>query len=456
VKKIESLKLKGVHFAWEQRRFYPGRELAARTVGFVGIDNQGLAGLESHFDEIIRGTPEKRRVERDALGQVIDTSVSGAKLKGNDVILTLDKVIQFIAEKELNNKIKETRAKGGVVIVMNPENGEILAMADNPQFNPNEYNKYHRSFWNNRAVSSVFEPGSTFKMFVAASALDSSVIHPEEVVFCENGKYRVGDINVHEAHYKKYGKLSLREVLAKSSNIGAIKIGERMSPDTFYAYLKKFGVGAKTGINLPGESRGLFKSPEKWSGSTRAAVSFGQEVSVTPIQLVTAVSSIANGGLLLKPLIVKEIVKNGEKVKSFEKTVVRRVISKGSGKIMGDLLQNVVENGTGKRAQIPGYRVAGKTGTAQKALQHGRGYSKTKFISSFAGFVSSDDVPILSMVVIIDEPQTEKYGGRVAAPVFKSIASQTLRYLKVPSESNRVYREAGISVSDSLRRVKEK
>ncbi|MFH1994784.1 MAG: penicillin-binding protein 2 [Nitrospinota bacterium] len=438
--KVRKLNLKGVDFLNEGRRYYPSRELGARSIGFVGIDNQGLAGIEYYYDSYIRSAPKKIRTDLDLFNNLFEGEEQdgGNELKGIDLVLTMDKVIQHFAEHELRKQVKATNAVGGVVIVMDPMTGEVLAMADQPQFNPNEYDSYDKRLWSNKAVSHTFEPGSTFKVLLAAASIDSGLMKPTDTVYCENGEYRVGGLNIHEAHNKKYQDLTIKDVLAKSSNIGAVKIGEILESDQFYNYMQRFGIGSKTGIDLPAESNGLFRSIDRWTSSSLPAMSFGQELSVTPMQLITAVSAVANGGLLLKPRVVKGLSKEGHMVKTFNTEVVRRAISQDTSRIMTDLLENVVREGTGSRAAISGFRVAGKTGTSQKSKVDGGGYSSDKFIATFVGYFPAE-APRIAILVMIDEPQKEFYGGVVAAPVFKNIAERTAGYLNMVPDDNSLY-----------------
>jgi len=315
---------------------------------------------------------------------------------------------------------------------MDPYTGEILAMADQPQFNPNSFGQYKERDWRNRGVTDSFEPGSTFKMILTAAAIEEKIANQNDIFFCENGEYEIGGRVIHEANDHKYKWLTLKEIVGKSSNIGVIKVAQRLGAKNFYDYILKFGIGSKTNINLPGESAGKVRDIKEWSGVSLASISFGQEVSVTPLQLITAVSAIANGGILMKPYAIKAVEKDGMLANEFKPEVVRRVISEKTSRELSEILEYTVRYGTGQKAILEGYDVAGKTGTAQKASPDKKGYSEDKFISSFIGYVPSRN-PRIAILVIIDEPEGVAWGGEVAAPAFREIARQSLRYLKVPA-----------------------
>lgn len=431
---VESLNIKGIGFLKEGKRFYPKKELAGRMIGFVGIDNHGLSGVEHSYDEQLMINPGRLVIEKDAFGRSINFADDYEKSieKGYDLKLTIDEVIQYITEKELGGQVSKYRAKGGTAIVMDPYTGEILAMADQPQFNPNSFSQYKEREWRNRGVTDSFEPGSTFKLILTAAAIEEKIANQNDIFFCENGEYEIGGTVIHEAKDHKYKLLTLKEIVGKSSNIGAIKVAQRLGAKNFYDYILKFGIGSKTNINLPGESAGKVRDIKEWSGVSLASISFGQEVSVTPLQLITAVSAIANGGILMKPYAIKAVEKDGMAADEFKPEVVRRVISEKTSRELSEILEYTVRYGTGQKAILEGYDVAGKTGTAQKANQDGKGYSKDKFISSFIGYVPSRN-PRIAILVIIDEPEGVAWGGEVAAPVFREIAKQSLRYLKVPA-----------------------
>ena len=433
VKRIKALELEGINFVKETKRFYPNSEVAAHVIGFTGLDPEGLEGVEKRYDATILGGTGYLVTERDALGR--DVAFKGIVIKndanGHSVTLTLDKNIQYIAEKELAAAVNKCGARAGSVIVMEPQTGKVLAMANYPTFNLNTHASVHPQVWRNRAVADSYEPGSTFKALLIAAALEEKVIRPGDSFNCEGGSFGIGGRTIHDTH--KYGRLSVAEILKFSSNIGAAKIGSRLGPTRLHAYLKNFGIGEKTGIDLPGEAVGNLRSTSQWYPIDLATVSFGQGVSTSSIQLAAAFSAIANGGTLMKPYIVERITdKEGNVVKAFMPEVRRRVIAPETAKSVARMMEGVaVEGGTGTAAAVDGFRVAGKTGTAQKVDPVTRGYSHNKRTASFIGFVPADR-PRLTIVVVIDEPKTSPYGGVVAAPAFGAIALQSLCYLKVP------------------------
>jgi cell division protein FtsI (penicillin-binding protein 3) len=441
VEKLKQLDLAGIGFIAEAKRYYPKRKLAASILGFVGLDNQGLAGVEHFHHAVLKGNPQRSVLEKDARGRFLWTTAYAQEInKGKrDVVLTLDEVIQFIAERELKQQVREYQAKSGLAIVMDPYTGAIYALASAPEFNPNNYSAYPKQLWRNDAVASAYEPGSIFKPIVAASALEEGLAGPDDIFFCENGSFKVGKSSIGEASNHQFGWLTMRNIIAKSSNIGAIKIAQELGKNRFFDYMQKFGFGGKLGIDLPGEASGSLQSPPQWSGLSLASMSFGHEISVTPIQMVSAIAAIANGGVLIRPRITQAIVKNGTVEKTFEPEVIQTVISEETSRQMINILKSVVKTGgTGANAAIPGFEVAGKTGTAQKIDPATQSYSKTKYLASFIGFVPAD-APRLVILVMIDEPQKSYWGGEVAAPVFQKIARKTLRYLHIPSSLDRVF-----------------
>ncbi len=430
--RVQDLKLASVGFVRESKRFHPNRETAASIVGFVGLDPKGLEGLELQYDDYLKGEAAFSVVERDALGRLICSNGLGRRdgLTGNDLILTIDKTIQYLAEEELKKGMIKAKAKRGIVIVMDPRNGQLLAVAIYPQFNPNCFWEYPASAWRNRAITDSFEPGSTFKVFLLAASLEEGIVSRNNIFFCENGRYRVGKETVHDIH--PHAWLSVKNIVKVSSNIGAGKIGEELGKKKLYLYIRKFGFGKKTGIDLPGETQGLVRPCDKWSRIAVDTISFGQGISVSAIQLITGLSVIANKGRLMKPYVVKRIVNpGGTVIKEFKPQVVGRVISEETAKEVTYILKStVLKGGTGTTASLDGYEVAGKTGTAQKADLSSGGYLKNKYVASFMGFVPADD-PVVAILVVIDEPSGNYYGGQTAAPVFKTIAERTLHYLDV-------------------------
>ncbi|MCH7778641.1 MAG: penicillin-binding protein 2 [Gemmatimonadetes bacterium] len=432
--------LVGVGFIAETKRYYPKRKLAASTLGFVGLDNQGLAGIEHFHHAVLKGRVQRTVLEKDARGRFLWTTANAQDLNPGkqDVVLALDEVIQFIAERELNRQVKEYRAKSGLAIVMDPFSGAVYAMASAPEFNPNNYAAYPPHIWRNDAVASAFEPGSIFKPIVAAASLEEGLAGPDDIFFCENGSYQIGKSRISEASNHQFGWLTLRSIIAKSSNIGAIKIAQRLGNRRFYDYIRKFGFGRRLGVDLPGEASGTLRSIRQWSGLSLASISFGHEISVTPIQMVSAIAAIANGGVLIRPRLTQAILKNGVLDRTFEPEALQTVLSEETSRQMINILKSVVKTGTGAKAAIPGFEVAGKTGTAQKIDPKTQTYSKTKYLASFVGFVPAD-APRLVILVMIDEPQKTYWGGEVAAPVFQRIARKTLRYLHIPSSLDRVF-----------------
>ena len=432
--------LSGVRFRSEQKRFYPKRELAANVIGFVGTDDYGLAGIEHTYQEELKGVVYSQPIEQDGRGRNIQSlaSLSRSNLGNYDLMLTLDEVIQFTTEYYLKKQVERYKADSGMAVVMNPNSGEIYAMANVPQFNPNNYNKFTPETRKNNTVVSAYEPGSIFKPIVAAAALDRGIAQPQDKFFCEDGSFKIGGRSIGEASGHKYGSLSMQEIIAKSSNIGAIKIAQKLGKDSFYEYIRKFGFGEKTNIQLPGVSSGLLGKRNSWNERSLASISFGQEIAVTPLQMVVALSAIANGGTLMEPHIAKALMRDGKIIKEIKPKKIRRVISKKTSRQMMKILKFVVENGTGKKAAIDGFEVAGKTGTAQKYIRETKSYSKTEFISSFIGYAPADD-PRLVILVMIDNPKGRYWGGVVAAPVFVKIAEKSLRHLNVTSSKERIF-----------------
>ena len=429
---IKTLKLPGIFFLKENRRFYPNSQLAAHLVGFVGLDSKGLEGIEFQYDALLNGENQVWTAARDALGREIAMGKVPFEKEDHyrNIVLTIDKPIQHITETELDRGVEKWGAKGGMAIAMDPSTGKVLAMASYPTFNPNQFIQYRSKSWRNGAVSDVFEPGSLFKVFLAAAALEEQVVRPSDSFFCENGSYTVYDRTIHDT--SRHGWLTFQQILKFSSNIGASKVGEKMGRERFYRYISAFGFGEKTRINLPGEGKGIVHHPRYWPPVALDTISFGQGISVTGIQLVTALSAIANGGFLMRPYVVEKIMnEKAEVVQSFQPETVRRVISEETAKRMTWLLKASTEKGgTGEGAVPAGYGVAGKTGTAQKVDSLLAGYSDDRYISGFMGFAPAE-APKLVLLVVVDEPQGGNYGGVVAAPIFKAIVEKVLPYLQV-------------------------
>ena len=431
---VRELELDGVDFVTESRRFYPLKSLAAQVIGFCGTDGRGLEGLEFYHDSFLKGRESSRTVLRDALGRGFTAKGPPPESKpGHNLILTIDKNIQYIAEQALSEGTREFWAKSGMALVIVPRTGTILAMAHVPRFNPNAFDQYEPWLWRNRAITDSFEPGSTFKIFLSAAALESGLCKPGSEFYCEKGAYRIGKNVVHDV--RPYTALSLQDILKYSSNIGAAKVGEKVGPAYIYHKLKEFGLGERLDVDCPGETRGSLLPVGGWSEIDAVAICFGQGVSVSALQLAAAVSAIANDGLLMKPYLVQGMTDvHGRVIKSFQPTALRRAISSENAWRLTRMMERTVEKGgTGVRAALRGYKVAGKTGTAQKADPGGGGYAADKYIASFVGFVPAEN-PEIVVLVVIDEPQKHHYGGVVAAPVFRRIVRKTLRYLKIPPE----------------------
>jgi cell division protein FtsI (penicillin-binding protein 3) len=431
---IESLNLKGIYLQQENQRYYPKRELGAHVLGFVDVDEKGLGGIEHEYDYQIRGTSEKIVVMADAKQRWFDGS-EAQRDQGVNVVLTLDEKIQYIAERELASAIEKTHAPAGTVIVQDPNSGAILAMANWPKFNPNATTDVAPETRMNRATSAIYEPGSTFKLVTLAAAFDQNLVRADELFDCENGAVTVAGHLIHD--HKKYGLLTVADILANSSDVGAIKIALRLGSPKFYDYIRAFGFGSATGIDLPGESRGLLRRLEHWGSYSIASVSMGQEVGVTPLQMITAVSAVANGGLLYKPHVVQEM-RRGDQVLPLEGpsaiTEPRRVIRPETAATLRRLMEGVILHGTGEIARLDGWTAGGKTGTAQKIDPATGRYSRTNVIASFCGFAPINN-PAVTILVSIDSPAGYPHdGATVAAPVFKRIAEQLLPYLDVPRD----------------------
>lgn len=431
-KEVHGLRIGGLHFVTERKRYYPQATTAAHVIGFTGLDPRGLEGIELEYDQQLQGQPGRLVSLRDARGRGLasaDQLVQGG-VAGENLYLTLDRSLQYVAEKELARVVKETGAVGGTVVMMEPASGRILALASQPDYNPNLAGRYPASSRRNRAVTDMYEPGSTFKPFLLAAVLEEGLVRPNQKIYCENGRFSVGGKIIRD--HKKFKKLSLKEVLKFSSNIGFAKLGKTLGREKYYSYIRDFGFGEPTGIDLPGEVSGMLRQPSRWFEIDLAAISFGQGLSVTPLQIATAMSAIANGGLLMEPYLVEKITDaDGEIVMRRLPKVRRRVVSEKTAKIVKDMMISVTEpGGTGTRAALAGYRVAGKTGTAQKVDTVTGGYSPDKRVSSFVGFVPADN-PALVLSVTVDEPKGKTYGGLVAAPVFSRIAGQTLSHMNI-------------------------
>ena len=431
---LRSLGIKGIGFVTESQRFYPKRALAGQVIGFVGTDEVGLEGIEYGYESTLAGEAVHIMLERDARGRPIALRSDALRElpRGDDVVLTLDERIQFVAERELRGQITRVGAHGGVVVVMQPFTGEVLALANEPAFDPNHFRDATPKLWRERGITDTFEPGSTLKALLAAAAFEERLVRPDDLFFGEQGSIQVANLSIRD--HEKFSWLTFREVVEKSSNVGAIKVGQRLGKEHLYGYLTRFGIGSRTGVDFPGEAPGLLRPPQQWSEVSLASVSIGQEVAVTPLQLATAFSALANGGMLVRPYLVKAVIKGGENVQENAPVQVRRVISESTARQVTTILQGVVTRGTGKAATVDGYTVAGKTGTAQKFDVALGKYSSQKSIASFVGYLPAEQ-PRATILVSLDEPEAgQASGGLAAAPVFSAIARQTMRYLRVPPD----------------------
>ncbi len=432
-RRIKETKMKGLAFVPDAKRFYPKGHLASHVLGFVDIDNKGIEGVELRYHGTLSTSGGKVLLSRDASGKTLSQGVD-MEYRGNNLVLTIDEGLQYIVETELDNAIEKWRAVAAAAIMMDPLTGDILALANRPSFNPNSLSGSKNFERRNRAITDCYEPGSTFKIIIGTAALEEKVVTLDTPFDCSRGVVEVGRRVIHDAH--KHGLLTFKEVIQKSSNVGSVMVGMKLGKERIYKYAKAFGFGEKTGIDLPGEVSGLIRPPEKWSGVSIGSVPIGQEVAVTPLQVLRAYSAIANGGLLVTPHVASRVISpDGKTIWTFTGET-KRVLSQRTAETFRDILKTVTEEGgTAKSAAVSGNNVAGKTGTAQMVDPHTRRYSKEKFISSFVGFVPADS-PRIAMIVVIYEPRGQIYGGVVAAPVFKKIAENALSYLEVPREDN--------------------
>jgi cell division protein FtsI (penicillin-binding protein 3) len=424
--RVRALKLEGVAFLKESRRLYPKRELAAHVLGYVGLDNIGLAGLEYHYDEQVRGRDGKIFVQTDARQHALTSRVERAATAGASLELTIDQYLQHIAERELRAGVEENRAAGGTAIVMDPHTGEILALANWPTFNPNTFNRAEPEWRRNRAIQDLYEPGSTFKVVTASAALEEDVVTADDPIDCAPGHITFGRRVIRDVH--TYGTLSFTDVIVKSSNVGAIRVGLRLGPERLSRYVSRFGFGRPVGPDFRGENPGIVWNPTRLDPSALASLSMGYQVGVTPLQMAAALSSVANGGTLIEPRVVRAFIKDDRRV-PVDRKELRRTISAATAAELTTMMEAVVERGTARTAQIPGYTVAGKTGTAAKLVN--QRYSKSDYNASFIGFVPSRQ-PALAVIVVIDTPRARGYyGGTVAGPIFRRIAEASLRHLGI-------------------------
>ena len=431
--RIRSLSPAGIHFEKESRRHYPHGTVAAHLLGAVGVDHEGQAGLEQSFDEVLRGRSGLRLVQYDARRSGYASRVLEEPVAGADLVLTIDHRIQVLAERGLARAMAATQSIAGSIVVMDPGNGELLAVANQPTFDPNrrvrDAEQLERR--NNYALSHLIEPGSSFKIVPIAAALEEGLATPDEMLDCQMGAIYVGSRRVRD--HKPFGMLSVSHILANSSNVGTIKLGQRLEPERLYAYARKFGFGEKTGLPLPGEASGLLRPPEQWTADSMGSVPIGQEIGVTTIQLARAASVIANGGMLVELVVVKSVRHPGGLGEPLSRAAPKRVISAETAAKMRAMMEGVVQTGTGRLARTQGYRVGGKTGTAQKVDPETGTYSRTAYLPNFIGFAPVND-PSIVVVIVLDSPVGKYYGGSVAAPVFPPLAMQALRFRDVPPE----------------------
>jgi cell division protein FtsI (penicillin-binding protein 3) len=441
---LSDLNLKGIGLFPESRRYYPRQELAAHVLGMVGLDDRGLEGLEHQYDDLLGGQPQFVSAQQDALGRIIFRQEEPEPQRPIfDLTLTIDEVLQYITERELQRVVERSRAKAGTAIVMDPWTGEILALANQPTFDPNAYKKAGAAARRNRAATDAFEPGSVFKVILLAGALEEGAVRPDDRFFGENGAIEVSGITIRD--HEKYGWLTAQEIVTHSSNVGAIKIGQKLGKSLYYHYISSFGFGTLTGLDLPGETPGLMRRPRGWSALSLSVLSLGQELSVTPLQIATAFAAVANGGNLVRPHVVRALRAQDESLQRVvAPVVIRRVISTETARTLLSMLRGVVEEGTGKEAALAEYTVAGKTGTAQKMDPATGRYSHQKVVASFVGAVPAE-APRLVILVMIDEPETLRWGGSIAAPAFREIARDALKYLQVPPSPARDVRLVRVS-----------
>jgi cell division protein FtsI (penicillin-binding protein 3) len=424
--RVEDLKLRGIGSEPTRQRVYPHGPLAGHVVGFTNVDGQGLEGIERAFDEALRGGVQALVVGHDAWGRQFELGDGWGSLPraGAHVELTLDLALQRVAEEELERAVRQFRARAGSLVALDPNTGEVLAMANVPRFDPNRVRGVAADQVRNRAVTDVYEPGSTFKAFLAAAAIEEHVVRPEERINCEGGRYAVGNRTIRDAH--PHGVLSFADVIAQSSNIGCAKVAERLGNQRFAKLVRALGFGAPTGIDLPGETAGLLRPVERWGRIHLVTTAFGQGIAATPLQMARGFAALANGGDLLRPYVVRRITEDDGTVRYAARPhLERRVMSRRTAEAVTEMLVAVTERGTGKQARIDGFRVAGKTGTAQKVDPDTGRYHPRDRMSSFVGFVPADD-PALVILVVVDSPRTATYGGVVAAPVFRAVAEYGL------------------------------
>jgi len=425
---IKSLGFRGLAFKEEGKRFYPKGNLAAHVIGFTGLDDVGLDGIEKAYDPYMQGSLQELVSQKDRKGRDLTPREIGydEPTRGYDVVLTVDEVIQYVAEKELQQACEKHRAKSGSVIIMNPQTGEILALANYPTYDLNQAFSTSDDHRRNRAIRDLYEPGSAFKMVTAAAAINEGIVKTEEQIDCENGVFQFDGYTIHDL--VGHGRLTFSQVVEQSSNIGIVKVARRLGEKRLYDYIEAYGLTGKTGLDLS-ERAGFVRPLGQWTKRSMAAIPFGHEIAITPLQMLCSTNAIANDGIIMKPFIVRRIIDGQRTLIEFLPQESRNPISSRTAGIMKQILIKAVEDGTGKKARVNGFKVAGKTGTAQKASDKG-GYLPDKYVSSFTGFLLAKDI-VISMIVVIDEPQDIHTGGAVACPVFSEIANQVMQYLTV-------------------------
>ena len=434
---LKARKLPGIGLLPELRRYYPNDAVGGNAIGYVGLDGKGLAGVEYQYDRAIRGVEGEMRVSRDARQeQYALTPVPGREGKpGASLALTIDRDLQYVAEKELATGLADTGAKDASAVAIDVETGEVLAMATAPSFDPNRYADFPPTAWRNRPITDSFEPGSVFKVISGAAVIEAGVASPSDPVDCGQGSIQIGKYFIHDAEHERFGIIPLSDVIAKSSNVGMVRVGMRLGPQRLFDSARALGIGIPTGIDLPGENTGLLLDISRWSMLSNAEISFGQEVSVTPLQIAVALEAIANGGTRVEPRIVRKAV--GADGREWYPPVAgrHRALSPATAAAMTEILKRVVTEGTGKRAAVSGYAVAGKTGTAQKAIGHG--YARDKYVATFAGFAPADR-PRIVLAVTVDEPRGQYFASEVAAPIFSRILARAMAILEVPPDGSDV------------------
>ena len=435
--KAKNLHIEGVYSINEAKRFYPGGRLACHILGITGIDNKGLEGIELYYDKELNGEYGWRHTQRDAKKREIVSFERGAlpARDGNSLVLTIDEVVQHIIEKEIEDIVKSYRPRGVSIIALDPGTGEILGLANYPQFNSNDLSGINMDFVRNRAISDSFEPGSVFKIVTASAALEEGIVDFDSEFFCENGNYKIGKRTLRD--YRPYGTLTFRKIIEKSSNIGTAKVAAKLGKERLSAYIKRFNFGKPTGVDLPGEAAGIMREVQGWSYVDMTTIPMGQGIAVTALQMASCISVMANSGILMRPYILKKVLdEGGIAIRENRPKAIRRVISKNAADKTKELLKGVIREGTGKQARLNNFTSCGKTGTAQKVKPEG-GYYSDRYIASFVGFAPYDE-PAVSLVVCVDEPRGKYFGGEVAAPAFKNIMEKVLSYMGIESDRDEI------------------